>query len=47
MKSIGVSTYEFCVKDSNNQNLELHDILGESILEIINNAAREKTDRIL
>ena len=39
MKSIGVSTYEFCVKDSNNQNLELHDILGESILEIINNAA--------
>lgn len=44
MKSIGVVTQSFCVRDSEGIEYELHDILGFSIIEIIYNAAGIRID---
>lgn len=35
MKMIGLVAYGFCVKDSRNQRLELHNILGKTVVEAI------------
>lgn len=39
MKSVGLTTYSFCVRDYDNTEFELHNILGHSFIEIINNSA--------
>lgn len=39
MKSVGLTTYSFCVRNSDNIEFELHDIFGDSFIGIINNSA--------
>lgn len=41
MKRIGVTTYEINVRDENHQQYELHDILGQTLLDIIENFANK------
>ena len=40
MKSIGLSIYEFRIRDNDNIEYELHDVLGQSFIEIVNNYAQ-------
>lgn len=42
MKLVGLSVYSFCVRDAQDIEYELHDILGYSFIEIIYNAANIK-----
>lgn len=47
MKLIGLTTYGINVRNTDNQNIELHNINGISLIEIINNAAQMNLNEYL